>query len=208
MAVVRFASARCARLGFVGIAVPALLCLASGGVASAGSFSAPVPVPVAIVTMSVAGHLTDTTAGQGIRGMCVEIRNDSGTTVAKATTESDGSYVATWKENPGTTPVQYGAVATPYCGAAGLWEATSSPNAVTLTAEPGQNSAAGVDMQAAPAGRIVGKITDDSTVKPIAGVSVGFAVGDGSGSPDIHRSRGDDASGWQLPPRRSAGRDL
>jgi hypothetical protein len=128
--------------------------------------------------MSISGHITDADTRQGIRGMCLVVDSLSTTagTVATATSKSDGSYVATWRQSQDTSSYRFGVRATASCGADGWWLDTPYAADVTLTPTPGKSSASGVDVQTTRAGRIVGSIVDDHTGQPISGVSVSWTA--------------------------------
>jgi hypothetical protein len=156
-----------------------VLVAAAMGVAGTGVANASLP-GLGPVTMKISGHITDATTGAGIPGMCVRVGSSdqyaSFGVTASATTRSDGTYVVTWTEPRGST--YYFAVdAFAYCGADGWWQETSYPDVVVLTAKPGQSTASGIDMQSVPGGRVVGRVTDDSTGTPVAGLTVQVFVG-------------------------------
>lgn len=188
MSIVRFTRTHEGRIGRVGLAVAVLLGLTGTGVASAGSspLEGTAPVP-----MNISGRITDAATGLGVAGMCVNVTvtsKNTVTTLGTGASRSNGDYDVTWTEGYEPSPGQYDVNATPYCGAAGKWQATSTPGEVTVTAVPGESFVSGIDMQTVRSGRFVGKITDAETGQPIAGVSVGFgAVGGTPVPPDTVR---------------------
>lgn len=169
MSIVRVVRTGIGRLVGIGLAVAAVLAQAGTGVAAAAG---PVdPSTLLGVSMTISGRITDAATGQGVAGMCVDAASDSATYTA--TSGSDGTYAITWKQSPSTSPETFGVKTTPYCGADGWWQAAPDfPESVTVTPEPGQSSATGIDLQTAPAGRITGKIVDDQTGNPVSGVLV------------------------------------
>ncbi|MCU1603385.1 MAG: hypothetical protein JWO22_4094, partial [Frankiales bacterium] len=172
MSIVSTVRARAGRAGQVGFVAGALLCLSGGGLAQASPTLPSLPVPI---TMTVSGHITEADTGQAIAGMCVlvDALSTSGT-VATATSASDGSYVASWRQNQDTSRYSFGVRTTAACGAAGRWLDTPYFAQVTLVPQQGKSAASGIDGRTARAGRILGTITDDGTGRPVSGVSVSW----------------------------------
>ena len=156
------------RWGGLAVGVAALLGVGGAGVATAGT---PNPNTLLGVTVSVSGRITDAATGQGVAGMCVEATWQE--TSYTATSRSDGNYTVTWKQSSNPTPEDVYVAATAYCGANGWWLATPDyPKHATVTATTGHSAVSGVDLQTTRAARIIGKVTDDTTGKPVSGVTV------------------------------------
>ena len=104
--------------------------------------------------MKVSGRITDETSGQGVAGMCAHVVSGTGAVDgwvvdATATTRWDGTYTATWTATRGTRNF-YMVMADAGCGANWWWTPTESSGVFQLKAEPGETTAAGVDMQVSP----------------------------------------------------------
>src|SRR4051794_34813023 len=155
----------------------------TGLTAAAPAMGAALPSKTA---MSISGRVTDQASGTGVPGMCVEVDANLGrgvADVAQATTDANGYYRTNFKQTTGTQSY-YDVSARPDCGAHGWWQVVSYPGSVILTSKPGQNTASGIDMATAAAGRIRGRIVDNSKGAPLAGMQV-FA-NDSSASPAGH----------------------
>jgi 5-hydroxyisourate hydrolase-like protein (transthyretin family) len=126
---------------------------------------------------SVGGQVTDDATGEGLAGVTVVLANSQGNTVATATTTFDGDYLFTGLVSDAytvtfTAPGDYlfdnSSTATWSVTDEVAYGTTTTQNA--SAAEPG-----------ATEGAITGQVTDDTTNRGLAGVTV--ALEDASGNP-------------------------
>jgi len=121
---------------------------------------------------SITGEVTDPDNPGGVAGVCVYAFSGSGGVSGSTTTDSSGSYTI-GQLPPGSYTVQFD----PSCGGTvttlDLYQATSSPVAVTAGASTTANAALNAD------GGVSGVVTDAANPGGLAGVCVSVVSADG-----------------------------